>query len=98
MGSDTPEKRELDGAAIARADVVVADSLSQCEVRGEIAHALREQSITREGIVELGAVVTGAARGRTSEDQVTIADLTGVAVQDCAIAIAAYRAIGAEIA
>jgi ornithine cyclodeaminase len=94
MGSDTPFKRELDAEALARADVVVADSISQCIERGEIAHALREGAIKREHLVELGAVVARTAPGRTSDDQITIADLTGVAVQDCAIAQAVWRAIG----
>ncbi len=83
VGSDTPTKQELEGAVIEGADVVVADSVSQCETRGEIHHATRAG-----GVVELGAVINGDAPGRTSDDQITVADLTGVAVQDVAIAAA----------
>jgi ornithine cyclodeaminase len=93
VGSDTPFKRELDSALLAKADVIVADSISQCVERGEIAHALREGAISRDRVVELGAVIAGSAVGRQADDQITIADLTGVAVQDVAIASAVFRSI-----
>ena len=93
MGSDTPEKQELDPAILRKADLVVADSISQCIVRGEIAHALRGGFIQSNGLVELGHVICGKAVGRTSDEQITVADLTGVAVQDIAIAKAVYEAI-----
>ena len=86
MGSDTEEKRELTGDVLAKADRVVADSLSQCRVRGEISHAVREGVLGEGAIVELGDVIGGREQGRTSPDDITIADLTGVAVQDIAIA------------
>jgi ornithine cyclodeaminase len=92
IGSDTPEKRELDGALLAKADVIMADSIAQARERGEIAHALSEGAISLDRVVELGSVISGAAIGRVSDEQITIADLTGVAVQDAAIATAVYRA------
>jgi ornithine cyclodeaminase len=85
MGSDTEHKRELDTPLLMGADRVVADSRSQCAVRGEIARAAAE-GFDASSIVELGEVVAGRAPGRTSEDQITVVDLTGVAVQDLAIA------------
>lgn len=93
VGSDTPDKQELDPAILAKADVVVADSLSQCRLRGEIHKALEAGRIREDRCVELGAVISGKARGRTSESQITVADLTGVAVQDIKIATAVYRAL-----
>jgi ornithine cyclodeaminase len=92
VGSDTPHKQELDAAALARADVVVADSIEQCLVRGEIHKAIEAGAITRDGLVELGNIIDGRATGRTARDQITVADLTGVAVQDIMIAEAVYRA------
>jgi len=90
VGSDTPSKQELESGVIQRADVVVADSLSQCAARGEIHH------VDSPGeVVELGSVVSGAVPGRTGDDQITVADLTGVAVQDVAIAGAVLRGMGA---
>lgn len=89
VGSDTPTKQELESSVIERADVIVADSLSQCRDRGEIHHASDPGSV-----VQLGDVVAGRATGRTSDDQITVADLTGVAVQDVAIATAVLNALG----
>jgi ornithine cyclodeaminase len=78
---------------LARADVVVADSRAQCRLRGEIHHALATQVLAEDRVVELGDVVAGRAPGRTAQDQITIADLTGVAVQDMAIAALVYEAL-----
>jgi ornithine cyclodeaminase len=93
VGSDTPDKQELDAGVLARADVVVADSLSQCLVRGEIHRALEAGGITRTDVIELGDVISGRVDGRTSDEQITVADLTGVAVQDIKIAEAVYEAV-----
>jgi ornithine cyclodeaminase len=93
VGSDTPDKQELDSEILARADVIVADSLSQCLLRGEIHKALESGRIREERCIELGAVISGREKGRTSENQITVVDLTGVAVQDIAIASAVYRAL-----
>ena len=91
VGSDTPDKQELDTSILARADVIVADSIPQCLVRGEIHQALDAGAIDEERIVELGAVIAGHLPGRTRDDQITVADLTGVAVQDLAIAGAVFE-------
>jgi len=86
MGSDTETKQELSTAILAKADLVVADSIAQCRVRGEISRALAAGAMDQAALVELGDVVAGKAPGRTSDDQITVADLTGVAVQDIEIA------------
>ena len=93
VGSDTPQKQELDAAVLSLADVVVADSIEQCLVRGEIHRAMQVGCIDRGDAVELGDVIAGRAAGRTSEDQITVADLTGVAVQDIKIAEAVFQAV-----
>ena len=93
MGSDTPDKWELDPAMLGRARVV-ADSIPQCLVRGEIHHAVAAGAIGEADLVELGAVISDPRLGRTAEDQITVADLTGVAVQDIAIARAVCTALG----
>lgn len=85
MGSDTPEKCELAPALLARADIVVADSLAQCLVRGEIHRAIEAGGFDPGRVVELGSVIENPALGRTAPDQITIVDLTGVAVQDIQI-------------
>lgn len=98
MGSDTPHKRELAGDLLARADVVVADSRAQCELRGEIARAIEDGTITMDDVVELGDVIAGRATGRTGPDQITVFDSTGVAVQDIRIAGAVLDGVGHETA
>jgi len=91
MGSDTPEKQELDPAILGGADRVVVDSLSQARLRGECFKALEAGAIAPEDIVELGAVIEDAKLRRASDDEITIADLTGVAVQDIQIAKAVWK-------
>lgn len=90
MGSDTAAKQELDPAILARADRVVVDSLSQAELRGEAFRAVAAGAIGRERLIELGRVVEDPRRGRSSETEITVADLTGVAVQDIQIAKAVW--------
>lgn len=90
IGSDTPEKQEVDCQILEKADVVVADSIEQCQTRGEISQALRQGVITNSQLIELGNLISGKAVGRTDEKQITVADLTGVAVQDIQIAKAIY--------
>ncbi len=93
MGSDTSEKQELDAQILAAADVVVADSLSQCQERGEIYKALLTGDLRMEKVLELGSAIESGNRVRTSDDQITVADLTGVAVQDVQIAKAVSAAL-----
>ena len=93
MGSDTPEKNELDPKILQKADIVVADSISQCLLRGEIHQALKAGVLEKERVVELGNVIAKPELRRTSEDQITVADLTGVAVQDIQIAKAVFHAL-----
>ena len=96
IGSDTAEKQELAADVLARADVVVADSLEQCRTRGEISRAVAAGAIDASKAVELGALLAGEAGGRTTPEQVTVFDSTGVAVQDIAIATAIVEAAAAE--
>ena len=91
MGSDTPEKQELDADILAIADIVVSDSIPQSQSRGEIHMARKAGKITDNDLQELGNIIASGI-GRTSEDQITVADLTGVAVQDIKIAEAVYKA------
>ena len=90
VGADSPYKRELGPGIVRRADLVVADSISQCLERGEIHHAVSEGILKQDDIRELGSVISGDSPGRETDAQVSIADLTGVAVQDIQIAKAIY--------
>ena len=86
MGSDTHDKQELHADILQHADLVVTDSISQCLERGEIHQAINSNAIAETDLVELGSIIAGDVAGRTSDDQITVADLTGVAVQDIQIA------------
>ncbi len=86
MGSDAEGKNEIEAAALARADLYVADRVSQTEKLGELRSAI-EAGLWEGGVpAELGQVITGEAPGRRSEEDITIADLTGTGAQDTAIA------------
>lgn len=91
MGSDTADKNEIAPGVLEAADVVVADSLAQSQHRGEVYQARKAGYLRGRNVVELGAILSGCTPGRTSDDEITVADLTGVAVQDIAIAKAVLR-------
>ena len=86
MGSDQAGKNEIDPAALAAADLYVCDRVSQCELLGELRSAIAAGVWQGGTPPELGEIVTGSHAGRTSDDQVTICDLTGTGAQDTAIA------------
>jgi ornithine cyclodeaminase len=96
VGADGPGKQELDPHIVARASVIVVDSIEQCSKYGEISHALSAGLIRPEALRELGDALAqgGRARDDADETQVTIADLTGVAVQDAQIADSVVSQIG----
>lgn len=86
MGSDQAGKNEIDPKALSLADAYVCDRVSQCETQGELRAALAAGLWPKGPPAELGEIVTAARPGRTSADDITIADLTGTGVQDTAIA------------
>ncbi len=90
MGSDTIAKRELSSDVLLQADIVVTDSRSQSKERGEIYQASKD-GFSVNGITELGEIILGTAQSRTQQEQITIADLTGVAVQDIQISKAILK-------
>ena len=85
MGTDTKGKQEVEAALLARARVF-CDERAQSVSIGEAQHAVAAGLLAAEDITELGAVVAGLAPGRTSDDQITLFDGTGVALQDLAVA------------
>jgi ornithine cyclodeaminase len=92
VGADSPGKQELESSCLDRADQLVVDRLGQCRAFGELAHATDVPVHA-----ELGEIVAGLRPGRTSDAQITIADLTGVGFQDTLIASAAYAALDGEL-
>ncbi|HEU4401949.1 MAG TPA: ornithine cyclodeaminase family protein [Candidatus Polarisedimenticolia bacterium] len=87
VGSDGPDKQELQTALLARADRLVADSRAQCLRLGEIHHAVASGMIAESKIdAELGEIAAGIKPGRRTDSEITVCDLTGVGVQDVAAA------------
>jgi ornithine cyclodeaminase len=93
VGSDNVGKQELDPAILGIADRVVADSISQATHHGECVHAVAAGHLDESHILEMGTVVADPTLGRTAPDQITVADLTGVAVQDIQVAKMAWAAV-----
>lgn len=96
MGSDSAGKNELDPAVLGDADVVVCDHRGQCLQFGELRSAVASGAVpANRRVAELGEVIMGERAGRTSADQVTVADLTGTGVQDTMIARLALERVRA---
>ena len=91
VGSDNPEKQELDPRLLEGTKVVV-DILSQCARAGELHHALRQNLIKMDDVyAEIGEIVSGKKPGRTSPSEIIIYDATGTALQDTAAAALCYE-------
>ena len=91
VGSDGADKQELPAEALARADKIVVDRLSQCLALGEVHHAVEDGIIDTAAVhAELGEVLIGKKAGREGTELI-VCDLTGVGAQDAAIAEVAWR-------
>jgi ornithine cyclodeaminase/alanine dehydrogenase-like protein (mu-crystallin family) len=94
VGTGSPEKVELEPALLAKADKLVADRLVQTERYGNLHHALEAKAITRRQVYgELGDLAAGRLAGREGAGEITVADLTGVGVQDAAVAQTVVEAL-----
>jgi ornithine cyclodeaminase/alanine dehydrogenase-like protein (mu-crystallin family) len=89
LGADGPGKAEVAAAELARA-ALFCDDWEQASHGGELAAAVDAGVVTRDRVTELGRVLTGEAEGRRSAEEITLFDSTGLAIQDLAIAKAAY--------
>jgi alanine dehydrogenase len=91
VGADSPEKQELEAEILARTRVVV-DLVRQCAEIGELHHALAAGVMSVDDIHgELGEILAGKRRGRTSDDETFVFDSTGTALQDVAAAAITYE-------
>ena len=101
MGTDTKGKQEVEPALVVRA-TVFTDEIAQSVTIGEAQHAVAAGSLAEGDITEIGRVINGDHPGRTSEDEITLFDGTGVGLQDLAVASAAVdlavkKGVAAEI-
>jgi ornithine cyclodeaminase/alanine dehydrogenase-like protein (mu-crystallin family) len=93
MGADGPGKAEIAVEELTRGRVF-CDDWEQASHAGDLTRAVESGLIRRDDVTELGAVLTDAAEGRRSENDITIFDSTGLAIQDLAIALAAVERAG----
>jgi alanine dehydrogenase len=91
LGADGPGKAEAEIEAVQRCRLF-CDEWRQASHGGELTGAVEAGVVSREDVTDLGAVVTGAAPGRESADEITLFDSTGLAIQDLALAIAVLAA------
>jgi ornithine cyclodeaminase/alanine dehydrogenase-like protein (mu-crystallin family) len=89
LGADAHGKQEVELDAIDRCRLF-CDDWEQASAGGELSNAVEAGSLTREGVTQLGDVLTGQADGRVSAEETTLFDSTGLAIQDLAIAQAVY--------
>ena len=90
MGADGPGKAEIAVEELVRARVF-CDDWEQASHNGELAHAVEAGAIGRNDVKQLGDVLAGSADGRRDDDEITVFDSTGLAIQDLAIALAAME-------
>jgi ornithine cyclodeaminase/alanine dehydrogenase-like protein (mu-crystallin family) len=93
MGADGPGKAEIATAELGRVRVF-CDDWEQASHNGDLVHGVEAGVLGRGDVTELGAVLAGDADGRRSDDEATVFDSTGLAIQDLAIALAAMERAG----
>jgi len=91
LGADGPGKAEATPAAVASC-ALFCDEWTQASHGGELTAAVEASEVVRDQVTDLGAVLAGDAPGRPGPDAVTLFDSTGLAIQDLAVATAAYQA------
>lgn len=92
-GGNMPQKRELDDAAVRRADFIAADSVEQSLLEaGDLIQTFGPDPANWSAVKELSHVVSGKIPGRTRPDQITLFKSNGIAVEDIAAAGRVYEA------
>lgn len=103
-GSNFLSKAEVDVETVRRAALIAVDSIEQSRLEaGDLLPALDRGVISWESVTELGRVIAGHTKGRTSDDQITLFKSNGIALEDISTALRVYRlarerGVGEEIA
>jgi ornithine cyclodeaminase/alanine dehydrogenase-like protein (mu-crystallin family) len=103
VGSNFLSKAEVDVETIRRASIIAVDSIEQSRIEaGDLKPAIERGVISWESVTELGRIVAGRDRGRTSEDDITLFKSNGIALEDISTALRVYhlareRGVGEEI-
>jgi len=98
VGADSDTKQEISPELLASSKVVV-DVLEQCELIGDLHHAIAAKVMRREDVyADLRQIVSGEREGRTAPDEIIVFDSTGTALEDVAAAAVVYeRAIARKM-
>ncbi len=92
IGANWAQKRELDNAAVARADEIVVDSIEQAKMEaGDLILAFANEAARWDAVRELGGIVAAKIPGRTAENQITLFKSNGIAAWDLSVAVRVYE-------
>ncbi len=91
LGADAHGKAELELGALERC-ALFCDEWEQASKGGEVSGAVSAGVVDRERVTEIGDVLLRRAAGRGSEEEITLFDSTGLAIQDLGIALAVLDA------
>jgi alanine dehydrogenase len=102
-GSNRANAAELDVAAVARANVITVDQLDDAKIEsGDLIAAVQADAVAWENVIELGTILAGKAEGRVADEQITLFESQGLAIEDLVAArrvydLATKQGIGTEI-
>jgi alanine dehydrogenase len=91
LGADAHGKAEVSLEALGRCRLF-CDEWEQASAGGELAQGVEASVVSRDEVTQIGEVITSSAEGRSSDEEITLFDSTGLAIQDLAIAGAVYEA------
>jgi alanine dehydrogenase len=92
IGANWAQKRELDDAAVTRADLIVVDSVEQAKMEaGDLILSFANDATRWNAVRELGEIVAGKISGRTNSNQITLFKSNGIATWDLAVAVRVYK-------
>jgi alanine dehydrogenase len=103
IGANFPQKHELDGAAIRRCDVIVADSRDQSKMEsGDLIQMYGDDKRRWSSVLELAEIVAGKTPGRSNPEQITLFKSNGIAIEDIVVAgkiyeLARERGLGRQV-
>lgn len=91
-GANSAPRRELDAEAVRRCQIIAVDALDQAKIEcGDLIAPAGAGDPVWERVVELGAIVAGKIPGRTGDDQITLFESQGIAMEDVVTMELLYR-------
>ena len=103
IGANFPQKHELNGEAIRRCDIIVADSREQSKIEaGDLIQMYGDDKRRWSSVIELAEIVAGKTPGRSNSEQITLFKSNGIATEDIAVAgriyeLARERGMGRQV-